>query len=213
MRKRILIVTTLILFQLLLPIFFATKALSQTKDPAVKTSAQSGAQISTPEEGELFPDLSLPLPQRVDERKYLGVEQGPFKISQIGTEALIVEVFNMYCPHCQKEAPNVNNLFEAISKRPDLKSRLKLIGIGAGNSVFEVNSYRNLYRIEYPLIPDGNMSIYKQLGEVGTPYFFVIRYNPPPGRPQVIYSKVGTLGEPAVFLEMIAEKLDGKKSK
>jgi hypothetical protein len=86
------------------------------------------------------------------------------------------------------------------------------MGIGAGNSGFEVSTFRNLYRIEFPLLPDGDLSIHKLLGGVGTPYFFVLR-NKPPRNLEVIYSKVGTFGEPDTFLKMIMEKADGAPQK
>ena len=158
----------------------------------------------TPAEGEKFPEITLPLPQKVQERDYLNIEHGPFRLSQINSEIVIIQIFSMYCPYCQKEAPNVNALYEAISARPDMKSKVKLIGIGAGNSNFEVNAFRNLYKIEFPLFPDADFKIHKEVGEVRTPYFFVL-WNRPEGR-RVIYSNVGTLGEPKAFLDMIALK-------
>ncbi|MHC1730191.1 MAG: peroxiredoxin family protein [Syntrophobacteraceae bacterium] len=158
----------------------------------------------TPAEGEIFPELSLSIPQKVEEREYLKIDQGPFKLSQIDSEVLIIQVFSMYCPHCQKEAANVNALFQAISSMQAMKSRVKLLGIGAGNTAYEVNAFRNLYKIEFPLIPDGDLTIHKQLGEVGTPYFFVL-WKKSNGR-QVVYSKVGSIGDPKAFLDMVAAR-------
>jgi thiol-disulfide isomerase/thioredoxin len=161
----------------------------------------AGAE-NTPQVGSIFPDLTLPFPQKFEEREYLKVEDGPFKLSQIRSDVLIIEIFSMYCPFCQKEAPNVNALLKAIAAKPALRSRIKLIGIGAGNSAFEVNAFRNLYRIEYALLPDENLSLHKKLGEVMTPYFFVL-WNKPEGRREVIYSKVGSFGDPQAFLDLI----------
>lgn len=172
-----------------------------------------GLAQKTPAEGEIFPELTLPLPQKMEERKYLDIEQGPFRLSQVNSEIVIIQIFSMYCPHCQKEAPNVNALFDAISARPEMKSRVKLMGIGAGNSAFEVNAFRNLYKIEFPLLPDANFTIHKLVGEVRTPYFFVL-WKKPDGR-RVIYSRVGTLGDPKAFLDMIALKTgidEGKRA-
>ena len=56
----------------------------------------------------------------------------------------------MYCPFCQKEAPNVNELYRIIDQDKDLKSRIKMIGIGAGNSPFEVNTFRTPMRFLFP---------------------------------------------------------------
>jgi len=166
---------------------------------------------SVPAEGEVFPDLTFSLPQKVEERQYLGVEEGPFRLSQVGAEVLIIEIFSMYCPHCQKEAPNMNTLFHAISARPELKSRVKLIGIGAGNTAYEVSAFRNLYRIEFPLLPDADMAIHKRLGEVRTPYFFVL-WKKPEGR-RVVYSQLGAIGDPYAFLDMVAAKTGAGRGK
>ena len=158
----------------------------------------------TPAEGEMFPNVKLPLPEEMHDRQYLKVAKGPFLLSQIDSEALIIEVFSMYCPHCQKEAPSVNALFDAINARPELKSRIKMMGIGAGNSSFEVGAFRDHFNIEFPLIPDEDLSVCNPLSPTGTPYFFVLWKKP--GGWQVVYSKAGTIGDPKAFLEMICAK-------
>ena len=125
----------------------------------------------TPAEGEMFPELKLPVPQKMEQREYLNADQDPFALSAVDSEVLIVEIFNFYCPHCQKEAPNVNALYKAISASPEMKSRIKVLGIGAGNSAHEVNAFRDLFRIEYPLIPDGDFTAHKALGQVPNSLF------------------------------------------
>ena len=89
---------------------------------------------NTPAEGDMFPKIKLPRPEETHDREYLKVAKSPFLLSQIDSQVLIVEIFNMYCPHCQKEAPNVDALYEAITAKPEIKSRIKVLGIGAGNS-------------------------------------------------------------------------------
>ncbi len=157
-----------------------------------------------PAEGDMFPKLKLSLPQEMHDREYLRVAKDPFLLSQVDSKVLIVEVFSMYCPHCQKEAPNVNALYEAIAAGPKLKSRIKMLGIGAGNSFFEVTVFRAHYKIEFPLIPDEDMSVCKGLGVVGTPHFFVLWKKP--GGWKVVYSKAGSIGDPKAFLELICAR-------
>ncbi len=166
---------------------------------------------NTPAEGEMFPDLKLPLPQKMEEREYLKIDRGPFLLSQIDSQVLIVQIFSIYCPICQKEAPNVNSLFRAISANPAIRSRVKMFAIGAGNSSFEVNAFRDLLNVKYPLISDRDSSVYKILGEIRPPYFFVL-LKKPTGM-QVVYSRAGGIEDPGAFLQMVCARTGIVKEK
>lgn len=156
-----------------------------------------------PEKNDIFPEINLPEPVKTYEKDYLGIpEKGSFSLSHIKADIVIVEIFSMYCPYCQKDAPGVNELFRLISENPDITEKIKLIGIGAGNTPFEVDVFRKQYDIRFPLFPDESFSIHKAVGEVRTPYFFVIRMNPG-GSSKVVYSRVGSIGEPYEFLQSI----------
>ena len=148
--------------------------------------------------------LTLYAPEAAGDREYLGLDDEKEKISlgQIDAEILIVEIFSMYCPHCQKEAPAINELYRIIEQDKDLKGKIKLIGLGTGNTLFEVNTFRNAYAVPFPLLPDPDFIIHKALGEVRTPYFIVIKNNKG-GSHRVVYSKVGSIGDPHDFLKLI----------
>jgi peroxiredoxin len=157
----------------------------------------------TPAKGDIFPDITLSVTEKASEKEYLGLSgKGPFRISEIKAELLILEIFSMYCPYCQKEAPIVNELYQLINKREDFKNKIRIIGIGAGNNPFEVDVFRNQYNIQFPLFSDESYSVHKSVGEVRTPYFFVIK-NPGDKKNTIIYSKVGSIQDPKQFLDMI----------
>lgn len=167
---------------------------------------QAYAVEQTPAKGEAFPNITLPFPEKADEKEYLGLTgKGPFRISQIKAELLILEIFSMYCPYCQKEAPIVNELYQIINKREDLKNKIRIIGVGAGNNPFEVDVFRNQYNIQFPLFSDESYSVHKSVGEVRTPYFFVIK-NTMDKKNTLIYSKVGSIQDPKQFLDKILEE-------
>jgi len=127
---------------------------------------------------ETLPDLPLTVPDSQEYRSYLGLKQAPgetFTLNDIDADILLIELFSMYCPFCQEEAENVNALFERMYEfsRPDFT--VKLVGLGANNSAFEVEHYRNTYAVRFPLFPDQDMRLYNALGGKGTPTFIACR--------------------------------------
>lgn len=156
-------------------------------------------------------DFSLPLPKDNKDLSYLGLAKSQssgtdeFTLGQIDARVVIVQVFSMYCPICQREADDVNAMFDLIKKNPSYKSFVKLIGIGAGNSSFEVDFYKDKYKVQFPLFSDGSYEIHKQINEVRTPHFFglLLEENKPF---KVFYSQSGEIADPKEFLDMLLEK-------
>jgi thiol-disulfide isomerase/thioredoxin len=128
-----------------------------------------------PEVGDRLVTMRLETPESSDQRSYLGLEpSATFEPTSITGRLLIIEIFSMYCPHCQREAPAVNRLHQAIEASETLRGKAKLIGIGVGNSTYEVDHFRKHYQIAFPLFPDEEFVIHKALGEVRTPYFIIV---------------------------------------
>ncbi|HUU41486.1 MAG TPA: redoxin domain-containing protein [Desulfatiglandales bacterium] len=156
-----------------------------------------------PEKGDLLPDIALPVPDNPSQRSYLGLsDQTVFKIPEIKAKVVIIEIFSMYCPYCQREAEEVNRLYSIIENDPTLKDKIKVIGIGTGNSTFEVEVFRNKFSVPFPLIADENYSVHKSFGEVRTPYFLGVKINED-GTHRVFYSKPGEFNGAEQFLELM----------
>jgi len=158
-----------------------------------------------PEKGGVLPEIKIPVPVNATDRSYLGLKSiGLFKIPQIKAKVVIIEIFSMYCPYCQKEAPEVNRLYSIIERNADLKDKIKLIGIGAGNSSFEVEVYKKKYNVPFPLFPDEEFSIHKCIGEVRTPYFLGVKINDD-GTHRIFYSQLGKFKGAEPFLELMLQ--------
>ena len=114
-------------------------------------TAIGAAENSPPKVGSAFPEIELLKPGNSVDLKYLGLSgSGFFKINQIKAEVVIIEIFSMYCPYCQAEAPNVNRLYALIEGNPALKDKIKIIGIGINNSLFETDIFKKKYKMHFP---------------------------------------------------------------
>jgi len=163
-----------------------------------------------PAVGGTLPNFTLPQPGSSAERDYLGISsRGNFSVPDIKAKVVLIEILSMYCPFCQKEAPIVNKLYEAIEGNPRYRGEIKMIGIGVGNSAYELDVFRKRYNVPFPLFPDADFMLHKLLGETRTPYFIAVRINDDRTH-KVVYSKAGSLGEVTPFIENIA-KLAGLK--
>jgi peroxiredoxin len=151
--------------------------------------------------GSALPDFTLSAKNSA-EKNYLGVGSDPFRISNIKANLVVIEIYSMYCPYCQREAPNMNLLFNKIESDPALKGRIKIIGIGAGNSQMEVDTYRNRFKVPFPLFPDKEYEIHDLLGQPRTPFFIVVKQQPG-GKEKVIETHLGAYDSPDQFLNTV----------
>jgi thiol-disulfide isomerase/thioredoxin len=163
------------------------------------------AANAAPAAGERLPDFDLTWPASPDAAQYLGLPTEPagarrFAPGQIAGDLLLIEIFSMYCPHCQKEAPVVNRLFQRLQSDGALAGRIKVIGIGVGNSEFEVSHFRQSYAIPFPLFADGDFAIHRRLGEVRTPFFIGLHLRGArAGR--IFFTQLGPFPDPDTFLD------------
>jgi thiol-disulfide isomerase/thioredoxin len=159
--------------------------------------------INPPSKGDVLPVINLSIPKSPEEKTYLGLSgSGLFKIPQIKAKVVIVEIFSMYCPYCQKDAPGINELHRLIENNPDINNKIKLIGIGAGNSPFEVEVFKKTYNVPFPLFPDKDFTIHKAFGEVRTPYFVVVKINEN-GTHQIVHTQLGNYPGAEPFLDLV----------
>lgn len=162
--------------------------------------------------GQAFPDISFAGPILDKEAKELGAGANgkPFSLQQTKTQAVILVVFSMYCPFCQKEAPELNAM-HALIKSKGLSGKIRLVGLGAGNSPFEVNVFREKFSTPFPLIPDQDFAAYKLLGQVGTPFYYVLKRQ---GNGFVIVdTQLGCVTSAEAFLNTALEKTGLTKEK
>jgi len=170
--------------------------------PIALTSSGIGAPVVNP---ETLASIRFPMPQDRAHREYLGLGAGDsFTLGQIKADAVMVELFSMYCPICQSEAPKVNDLHRVISQDQSLKARVRFLGIGIGNTPYEVEVFRKKFKIPFPLVPDEDFTAQKAVSEkIRTPTFLVLRIELGK-RLRPVGVHVGEILKPQEFLETLA---------
>ena len=158
-------------------------------------------------------DIALPRPSSEADATYLGLEGSTdtFRMDQIKAGVLLVEVFDMYCRFCQGAAPKVDALYE-LNLRSGYGKEVKLIGIGRMNTELEVSTFREKYKVKFPMFADRDLTVTRalQAENEGTPHFIVIRMDPG-DQMTVVHTSTGAFEDPRAFHEVIIERAGLKK--
>ncbi len=162
-------------------------------------------------DADVLAGMQLPIPENNAEKEYLGLSgKGTFSLSQVKARMLIVEVFSMYCPICQREAPIINDLHTLIEKDAVSKKDVKLIGIGMGNTPFEVEFYRKKFNVLFPLFADDGFELQKiSKDSFRTPTFLVTSIGPG-STLRIIDIHIGPIKDIAEFLKDVKKLLIAK---
>lgn len=149
-----------------------------------------------------FPDFDLTGKLTPGQQNYLGVETDTIKLTDIKADYVFIEGYSMYCPICQRDAPGINELYEAV-KSSDPEGKIKIIGIALGNTPLEASFYAKKYNVEFPIFTDENYAIHEGLGNVGTPVFYIVKLGP---TPELLYMHEGEAKDKNMLLQALKDK-------
>jgi thiol-disulfide isomerase/thioredoxin len=125
-----------------------------------------------------IPALTLPAPDAASDRGYLGITGGgAFKTTGIDAPVLIIEFFDVSCSHCRATAPRMNEVYDEIERRADLRGRITIIGIAVGDTPSDVRSFKEKFHVPFPLFADKGRGITKGVAIRGTPTFIAVKTN------------------------------------
>ena len=72
--------------------------------------------------GDIFPQAPLAAPKDMDARRYLALpEATSFTLNEIKADLILVEIMNVHCTSCQRQAQVYNKLYELIEKNVNTK--------------------------------------------------------------------------------------------
>ncbi len=161
--------------------------------------------------GERFPYIPLLSTEIPEYRKYLGLplDREMITIADIQADLLVLGVINVFCFDCQGQALTLNTVHRMIEKRPDLKNRIKILGIAYGNKKKSVDRFKADYDIVFPLIPDPEGRTEKIIKPgVYTPLNMVIGRDDSGGLGTVMGYYKGEVEEPKVMFNALVKLLE-----
>ena len=160
--------------------------------------------------GDLFPAHEFSASLSAEDRTYLGVSEGEsFSLADVQADLVVLELLNIYCTSCQMQAPIYNDVFRTINKDPTMRDRVRWLAVGVGNNPREIEAFRKMKDIPFPLVPDAHFDLYEAIGGPGgirTPFTLLVRKDQE-GRAIVIDSHMGLRQETEDIVEGIKAAL------
>ena len=112
--------------------------------------------------GQVLGPVKFAKPLTDDEAKYLGVT-GEFTIKDVKSPYILIEQFNTMCPHCMKQAPVLNQIYELVQNDPALKDKIKFMSVSQGNDEMQVKAWKVIQKVPFAVIQDPNSTLGKAL--------------------------------------------------
>jgi hypothetical protein len=146
----------------------------------------------TIKKGDYFPELSLNAPVESTRVSYLGIDEGQsFTIRDIKADIILVEIMNINCSSCQKQAPVNNKLFSLIESTTATKGRIKMLAIAVGCLDVHIKQFVEHFNTPYPVIQDPKFVVYDAIGRSSIPLAMLIRRDPKTGKSIVAWTHSG----------------------
>jgi hypothetical protein len=155
--------------------------------------------------------LGVPLKDTLaqGERDYLGLGPAePFTIGAVKGDLVVVEFFNAHCYACALMAPVMDEVWRRVDARPELRGRVRFVGIGVGNGPAQVAEFHAQYDTPFPMLADPEFAVFDALGTTeGTPYLLLLQRDA--GGSITARAQVGHVPDPGKIVAEIEAALAG----
>jgi len=166
----------------------------------MSTCLQSGIAFST-DTAEQFSTVKfiIPPPDSDQTLTYLGLDAiKPFKVTDIKAKIVIIELMSAVCPHCQANAPTMNEIYKIIQANSSLAD-VKLIAIAISDDKISVEAFKKQFRTSFPILLDENHEIKSSMRGMGTPTTLVVST----GDAKVLYTHRGVIADADGFVKQV----------
>ena len=115
-----------------------------------------------PEVGQVLGPVKFAKPLSNEDANYLGVT-GEFTIKDVKAPYILIEQFNSLCPHCMKQAPVLDQLFDLVQKDAALRDKIKFMSVGQNTDEMPAKAWKVIQKVPFAVIPDPNSNLGKAL--------------------------------------------------
>ncbi|MGO9020937.1 MAG: peroxiredoxin family protein [Syntrophobacteraceae bacterium] len=134
----------------------------------------SGAFCADLGEKESLVNFAIPPPDSEQTQTYLGLDaMTPFKVSEIKAKIVVIELMSARCPHCQANAPIMNDIYKMIQADSSLAD-VKVIAIAIADNQTGVETFKKQFKTSFPILLDENREITRTTGVKTTPTTMVV---------------------------------------
>ena len=160
----------------------ATKAASSTQPQGeviqIDPSASISGDTQPVPEGQAAPDFSLP-----------GIDGKTYTLSGLKGKVVLLEFIATWCPHCQNEAPAMNDLYNAYNSKGVEFIDINATPRGHDNkspaTTTDLVWFRDQFNVPFPMLFDKTLKSTADYGILGYPSIYIIdkagkvAYQPP----------------------------------
>lgn len=148
-----------------------------TTNPATKVIAAilavfMAACISDKDE----PEFSLGIGSPVPSFSVSLLDGGVFDTASLhstGIDNALIIFFNTTCGDCQRELPNIQEIYEAITSDADLSQNTRLVCIAREEDAEDILEYWKAHNLTLPVSPQSDRRIYNLFANIGIPRLYV----------------------------------------
>jgi len=143
--------------------------------------------------------FTIPPPDSAQTQTYLGLDAvKPFKVTDVKAKIVIIELMSAVCPHCQANAPIMNNIYKIVQADSGLAD-VKVIAIAIADDKAGVEAFKKQFKTPFPVLLDENHEIKSSMSGMGTPTTMVVST----GDAKVLFTHPGVIPDADKFVKQV----------
>ncbi|MFZ0931168.1 MAG: TlpA disulfide reductase family protein [Syntrophobacteraceae bacterium] len=144
-------------------------------------------------------EFALPAPDSAQTQTYLGLDaMTQFKVSDIRANIVVIELMSASCPHCQANAPIMNDIYKMIQADSG-SADVKVIAIAIADDKNGVETFKKQFKTPFPILLDENREITRTTGIKTTPTTMVVSTQDA----KVLFTHAGEIPDADAFVKQV----------